>query len=262
MTTVDHIIELRKRLMIIVVFFVLAVIASFFLAGPLIEFLQVSEEARNITLNAFRVTDPFKILITVMILLAIVMTSPVILYQVWAFISPGLYQKERTATLSYIPFIFLLFIGGVSFSYFVVFPFVINFMADLSNELNIEQTIGINEYFDFLFQLTIPFGFVFQMPVVLLFLTRLGLITPMLLTKYRKYIYLILVVVADILTPPDIMSHVLVTLPLIILFEISILIAKAGYKKYLKAEQKRQIEEQQALIEDMKNRQNESLPPQ
>jgi sec-independent protein translocase protein TatC len=146
MTTVDHISELRKRLMIIVVFFILAVIASFFLAGPLIQFLQVSEEARDLTLNAFKITDPFKILITVMLLLATIMTSPVILYQIWAFISPGLYQKERTATLSYIPFIFLLFIGGVSFSYFVVFPFVIHFMADLSADLGIEQTIGINEY--------------------------------------------------------------------------------------------------------------------
>jgi sec-independent protein translocase protein TatC len=253
MTTVDHIIELRKRLMIIVVFFVVAVIASFFLAGPLIQFLQMSDQARELTLNAFRITDPFKILITVMMLLAIIMTSPLILYQVWAFISPGLYQKERTATLSYIPFIFFLFIGGVSFSYFVVFPFVIQFMTDLSEKLNIEQTIGINEYFSFLFQLTIPFGFVFQMPVVLLFLTRLGILTPMMLTKYRKYIYLVLVVVADILTPPDIMSHVLVTLPLIILFEISIIIAKIGYRKFLKADTLQQIEEA--------NEQNESLPP-
>lgn len=253
MTTVDHIIELRKRLMIIVVFFVVAVIVSFFLAGPLIQFLQMSDQARELTLNAFRITDPFKILITVMMLLAIIMTSPLILYQVWAFISPGLYQKERTATLSYIPFIFFLFLGGVSFSYFVVFPFVIQFMTDLSNKLNIEQTIGINEYFSFLFQLTIPFGFVFQMPVVLLFLTRLGILTPMILTKYRKYIYLVLVVVADILTPPDIMSHVLVTLPLIILFEISIIIAKLGYRKFIKADALQQIEEA--------NEQNEGLPP-
>ncbi|HSO57606.1 MAG TPA: twin-arginine translocase subunit TatC [Paenisporosarcina sp.] len=254
MTTVDHIIELRKRLMIIVVFFVVAVVISFFLAGPLIEFLQVSEEARDLTLNAFKITDPFKILITVMMVLAIVMTSPIILYQVWAFISPGLYKKERTATLSYIPFIFLLFIAGVSFSYYVVFPFVIHFMAELASDLNIEQTIGINEYFSFLFQLTIPFGFVFQMPVVLLFLTRLGIITPMLLTKYRKYIYLVLVVVADILTPPDIMSHVLVTIPLILLFEFSIIVAKIGYRKYLKAGALQQIEEAK--------RQNEGLPPE
>lgn len=254
MTTIDHINELRKRLMIIVVFFVVSVIGSYFIAGKLIKFLQMSEEARNITLNAFNVTDPFKILISVMLLLATVITSPIILFQLWAFISPGLYPKERRATLSYIPFIFFLFIGGVSFSYFVVFPFVIGFMADLSEDLNIVQTIGINEYFNFLFQLTIPFGFVFQMPVVLLFLTRLGILNPMLLTKYRKYIYLVLVVVADILTPPDIMSHVLVTLPLIALFEISIVIAKIGYRKYIKAEQMQQLEEYKTN--------NENLPPQ
>ena len=262
LTLIEHIDEIRKRLMIIVVFFVLAIVGSFFLAKPLIHFLQYSEEAKALTLNAFTITDPIMIYLKVIIFIAVVITSPVILYQLWGFVSPGLYETERKATLSYIPFTFFLFIGGILFSYKVLFPYVINFMMLLSADLGINQVIGINEYFNFLFQITLPFGIIFQLPIVLLFLTRLGMITPMMMVKVRKYAYFVLFVIAAFITPPDIFSHLMVTVPLFMLYEISVLISRVGYKKYLKAEQKRKIEEQQALIDDLKARQNESLPPQ
>lgn len=250
MTLVEHIGELRKRLTIIAVFFILALILSFFLAEPLIRYLQFTEEAKNLTLNAFKITDPIKIYMQVMTILAVILTSPVIMYQFWAFISPGLHDKERTATLSYIPFALLLFFSGLAFSYFVLFPYVIGFMLNISDNLDIQETIGINEYFQFLFQITLPFGFIFQLPVLMLFLTRLGIITPMLMAKYRKYAYFVLITIAAFITPPDIVSHMIVTLPLIVLYEFSIVIAKIGYRKFLKAEQQQQIIEQQ-----------ESLPP-
>ncbi|ANU26401.1 twin-arginine translocase subunit TatC [Planococcus versutus] len=250
MTLIEHIGELRKRLTILVVFFVLALIISFFLAQPLIQYLQYTEEAKNLTLNAFKITDPLKIFMQVTMILALIMTSPLIMYQFWAFISPGLLDKERRATLSYIPFSVLLFLGGIAFAYLILFPYVIGFMLTISDNMDIQETIGINEYFQFLFQITLPFGLIFQLPVVMLFLTRLGIITPMLMTKYRKYAYLGLVIIAAFITPPDIVSHMIVTLPLIILYEFSVLIAKVGYRKFLKAEQQQAIEEQQ-----------ESLPP-
>ncbi|WP_422122238.1 twin-arginine translocase subunit TatC [Planococcus sp. X10-3] len=249
MTLVEHIGELRKRLTIIVVFFLLAVIVSFFLAQPLIQYLQFTDEAKNLTLNAFKITDPLKIYMQVMMILALFITSPVIMYHFWAFISPGLHDKERRATLSYIPFSLILFVSGIAFSYLVLFPYVIGFMLNISDNLAIQETIGINEYFQFLFQITLPFGFIFQLPVLMLFLTRLGIITPMLMTKYRKYAYFILVIIAAFITPPDIISHLIVTLPLILLYEFSIVIAKIGYRKFLKAEQQQVIEEQQGLSE-------------
>ncbi|MCH4826633.1 MAG: twin-arginine translocase subunit TatC [Planococcus sp. (in: firmicutes)] len=250
MTLIEHIGELRKRLTILVVFFVLAIIVSFFLAQPLIQYLQYTEEAKNLTLNAFKITDPLKIFMQVTMILALIMTSPLIMYQFWAFISPGLLDKERRATLSYIPFSVLLFLGGIAFAYLILFPYVIGFMLNISDNMNIQETIGINEYFQFLFQITLPFGVIFQLPVVMLFLTRLGIITPMLMTKYRKFSYLGLVIIAAFITPPDIVSHMIVTLPLIILYEFSVMIAKIGYRKFLKAEQQQAIEDQQ-----------ESLPP-
>lgn len=250
MTLVEHIGELRKRLTIIAVFFLLAVIASFFLAQPLINYLQFTQEAENLTLNAFKITDPLKIYMQVMMILALFITSPVIMYHFWAFISPGLHDKERRVTLSYIPFSMLLFVGGIAFSYLILFPYVIGFMLNISDNLSIQETIGINEYFQFLFQITLPFGFIFQLPVLMLFLTRLGIITPMLMSKYRKYSYFILVVIAAFITPPDIVSHLIVTLPLILLYEFSIIIAKIGYRKFLKAEQQQAIEEQQESLSE------------
>ncbi|MBO2537169.1 MULTISPECIES: twin-arginine translocase subunit TatC [Rummeliibacillus] len=242
LTVVEHIEELRKRLYIVAVFFIIAVIGSFFLAEPLIHFLQFSNEAKTLQLHAFKITDPVKIYFQVIFILATIMTSPVILYQLWAFISPGLYVRERRATLRYIPYIVLLFIGGILFSYEILFPYIINFMAKMSTQLDVQQTIGINEYFQFLIQITLPFGIVFELPMVVLFLTRLGIITPQMLKKVRKYAYFILLVVADLITPTDVVSLFIVAIPLCILYEISIIISRIGYRKYLKAEQQRQME--------------------
>ena len=243
MTIYDHIDELRKRLVIIVVFFVFAVIASFFLAQPLIKLIQNADAAQEITMNAFRVTDPFKVYMQMIFILALIMTSPIILYQLWSFISPGLLEKERKVTLGYIPFSVVLFLAGIAFSYFMLFPFVIRFMLILSGNMDIQTTIGINEYFQFLFQITIPFGLLFQLPVLMLFLTRLGIITPELLTKIRKYAYFVLFVIAAIITPPDIVSHLMVTVPLFILYEISVWISRVGYNKARAAEEEYEKEQ-------------------
>ena len=112
--------------------------------------------------------------------------------------------------------------------------------------MDIIQTIGINEYFSFLFQLLIPFGIIFQLPIVLLFLTRLGILDPATLVKVRKYAYFALFVIAAFITPPDLFSHLFVTVPLFALYEISIFISRFGYRKYLKAEKQRQADEELA----------------
>ncbi len=263
LTIIEHIDEIRKRLMVIVVFFVVGVIGAFFVAKPLIKFLQYDGAAKNITLNAFSVLDPIMIYLKVIIFIAFIIISPVILYQLWSFVSPGLHETERRATLSYIPYTFFLFIGGISFSYFVLLPYVMKFMMNLSADLDITQTIGINDYFTFLFQLLIPFGIVFQLPVVLLFLARLGIVNPSTLVKIRKYAYFALFVIAAFITPPDLFSHLFVTVPLFALYEISIVISRFGYRKYLKAEQLSQLEEvkadQQRQLEEVKAEQQRQI---
>ncbi|MCY8310762.1 twin-arginine translocase subunit TatC [Bacillus vallismortis] len=231
MSLLEHIAELRKRLLVVALAFVVFFIAGFFLAKPIIVYLQETDEAKELTLNAFNLTDPLFVFMQFAFIIGIVLTSPVILYQLWAFVSPGLYEKERKVTLSYIPISVLLFLAGLSFSYYILFPFVVDFMKRISQDLNVNQVIGINEYFHFLLQLTIPFGLLFQMPVILMFLTRLGIVTPMFLAKVRKYAYFVLLVIAALITPPELLSHMMVTVPLLILYEISILISRGAYRK-------------------------------
>jgi sec-independent protein translocase protein TatC len=230
MSVIEHITELRKRLVIIVVFFFLAVIAGFLLSRPIIVYLQHTDEAKNLTLNAFNLTDPLMVYMQFAFIIAFVITSPIILFQLWSFVSPGLYEKERRVTLSYIPISLLLFLAGVSFSYFILFPFVVDFMERISKDLEINQVIGIHEYFTFLLQLTVPFGVLFQLPVVIMFLTRLGIVTPMFLSKVRKYAYFVLLVIAALITPPELTSHLMVSIPLFILYEISIWVSRISYR--------------------------------
>lgn len=234
----EHIDEIRKRILIVAYFFAAAVIGGFFLSKPLIYHMQNAPWTENVQMHAFQVTDPLRIYILVIVVIAFVIVLPVIMYQLWAFISPGLYSNERKLTLSYIPIVTILMLTGMAFSYFVLVPYIIRFTFDLSIEMGIQTTIGINEYFGFLFRTVLPFGAVFQMPILVLFLTQLGIITPMFLKRNRKYAYFILFVIAAVIAPPDLMTHVMLTVPMILLYEISIFISRSGYKRYLKAEQK------------------------
>lgn len=233
----EHFDELRRRILIAMYFFVAALIIGFFLSKPLIYQMQNAPWAENIQMHAFQVTDPLKIYLLVIIISAFIIILPVIFYQLWAFIAPGLYEKERKVTLLYIPIAMVLMLIGMAFSYFIVVPYIIQFTFDLSAEMGIETTIGINEYFGFLFRTVLPFGVIFQLPVVVLFLTQLGIITPMFLKQNRKYAYFIMFVLAALIAPPDFMTHLLLTVPMIILYEISIYVSKIGYRRYLKAEQ-------------------------
>lgn len=234
----EHLEELRKRLLIVMYFFVGALIIGFFLSKPLIYQMQNAPWAESIQMHAFQVTDPLKIYLLVIVIIGLVVVLPVIMYQLWAFVAPGLYGNERKLTLSYIPVVMILMLIGMAFGYFVLVPYIIQFTFDLSEEMGIETTIGINQYFGFLFRTVLPFGVIFQMPILVLFLTQLGLLTPMFLKKNRKYAYFILLVIAALIAPPDLMTHIMLTIPMIVLYEISIYISKIGYRRHLKAEQK------------------------
>ncbi|MFA7745803.1 twin-arginine translocase subunit TatC [Salinicoccus roseus] len=234
----EHLEELRKRLLIVMYFFVGALIVGFFLSKPLIYQMQNAPWAESIQMHAFQVTDPLKIYLLVIVIIGLVVVLPVIMYQLWAFVAPGLYGNERKLTLSYIPIVMILMLIGMAFGYFVLVPYIIQFTFDLSEEMGIETTIGINQYFGFLFRTVLPFGVIFQMPILVLFLTQLGLLTPMFLKKNRKYAYFILLVIAALIAPPDLMTHIMLTIPMIVLYEISIYISKIGYRRHLKAEQK------------------------
>jgi sec-independent protein translocase protein TatC len=237
MSIYGHLEELRKRIIIVILIFIVSMIAGFFLAMPLISYLQGAPQAAGIELNAFRLTDPLKVFMDFAFLVALLFTLPVALFQLWAFVSPGLFENERKVTLLYIPVTVVLFIIGLLFSYYILFPVVVDFMGGISEAMGVEEEYGINEYFQFLFRLTLPFGILFQFPIIIMFLTRLGLVTPALLRKIRKYSYFVLIVAAGLITPPELLSHMIVTVPLLLLYEVSIIISAFAYRKAIKAAQ-------------------------
>lgn len=166
---------------------------------------------------------------------AIAATIPVAAYQIWRFVAPALNREEQQVTLRFIPRLFLLFIMGISFGYFVLFPIVLGFLTSLSAG-QFETMFTAEKYFRFMINLTLPFGVLFEMPLVVMFLTRLGILNPMRLAKARKLSYFGLVVVSILITPPDLISDILVIVPLLILYEVSVSLSKIVYKKRLKAE--------------------------
>jgi sec-independent protein translocase protein TatC len=245
MTLVEHLTELRKRLIWIIVTFVSAFILGFVIAGPVVEQLKMDPIAANISLHAFGPADALRVYMQVAFVSALILTTPVILYHVWAFVAPGLDSTERRALLMYIPFAVLLLILGLAFGYFILFPMVIGFMASFSEALGVQETYGIAQYFSFMFNLIVPVGLIFELPVIVLFLTAIRIINPLVLVKFRKYAIFLAVVIGALITPPDLISNILVAIPMLILYEFSIILSKIVYRRQLR---KQQEEEEYALI--------------
>ncbi|MBN2124606.1 MAG: twin-arginine translocase subunit TatC [Deltaproteobacteria bacterium] len=157
----------------------------------------------------------------------ILLASPVIFYQLWMFVAPGLYQREKRLVIPFVISSTVLFAGGAMFGYFVVFPFGFKFFLGFANE-SIQALPSVKQYFSFAIKLLFAFGIVFELPVVVFFLAKMRLVTPEFLRKKRKYAILLTFVLGAILTPPDVITQCMMAVPLILLYEISIFIAKAA----------------------------------
>lgn len=226
-----HIKELRTRLIISILSLFGTFLIGLLFARPILVFLQHENLPKAITFHVFKVTDAFQIYMDIAFAIGLVLAFPIILFQLWLFIKPGLHPLEQKMTLRFIPLIFCLFIIGAAFAYLVICPFIITFMFDFSKRIGVENTIGLTTYLQFLLKMIATFGLLFQLPVIIMFLTRLRLISPQLLRRVRKYAYFVLLILAALISPPELMSHLLITLPLIILYEIGILISSYTYSK-------------------------------
>ncbi|NOU77226.1 twin-arginine translocase subunit TatC [Paenibacillus sp. LMG 31458] len=220
-----HLTEVRKRLLIVVAWFVVTLSVGLYVSPRILRYMKSQPLVGEINWNVFSFTDGLMIYMKCAFLVALLFTVPVLLYQVWAFVRPGLTDAEAKSTLPYIPVSFALFIIGVSFSYWVVFPMMIRFMIRMNHTVGAVETYGIDRYFSFLFEVVFPMAIAFELPVVVLFLTRIGLLTPQRLKMTRKYAYVGLAIIGSCISPPDMISHLSVTVPLILLFEISVMVA-------------------------------------
>lgn len=227
---IEHLSELRKRLIITAVAFLIFLILGFVYVEEIYNWLVRDLDVKLIVLGP---SDIIWVYFMISAVIGIAATIPVLALQIWLFVKPALMPHERKATLSYIPALFILFIIGLCFGYFVVFPTVLGFLVELGGNMFVTNFTA-EKYFRFLMNMTIPFAVLFELPAVVMFLTSIGIINPYVLTKIRKYAYFILVVISVTITPPDFISDFLVIIPLLTLYEISITLSKVVYKRRMK----------------------------
>lgn len=155
----------------------------------------------------------------------LILAFPFILWEFWKFIRPALYDKERKNAVAFIISTSLLFFLGVLFGYYLIMPLSINFLANYKISSVVQNNIDLDSYLSLIKTTVISCGLVFEMPIIIFFLAKIGLVTAGFLRKYRRYAFVIILIIAAIVTPPDVVSQMTVTIPLVILYEVSILIA-------------------------------------
>jgi len=226
MTLTEHLEALRRALMISIVALAIATIAVYFgFRGQLL--VLIMEPIKELGINPVFITpwEAFFTTIKICFVAAIFLALPVILWEVWGFILPALRSHERRLIFMLMPASIVLFAGGIVFGYLVVFPAAIRFLLVTASE-GFTPLISISRYFGFLTMFILPFGVVFQLPLLIMLLTHLGLVTPGFLAKNRKFAVLFIFILAAVLTPtPDMISQILMALPVLALYEISIWIS-------------------------------------
>ncbi|HZG84450.1 twin-arginine translocase subunit TatC [Paenibacillus sp.] len=226
MNLTEHLTELRKRIIITLGTFLAALCGAFVYVEQIYLWLTRDLDGK---LQVLGPTDVLWVYFMIAGVFAIAVTIPVAGFQVWRFVAPGLRPIERTTALGYIPALAVLFVVGLAFGYFVIYPMVLTFLNSLSG--NFVTAYTAEKYFRFMINMTVPFGVLFEMPVIVMFLTSLGLLNPKRLAKVRKVAYLLLTIVAVTITPPDLVSDILVIIPLFLLYEISIGLSRVVYRK-------------------------------
>ena len=163
-----------------------------------------------------------------------ILAFPYILWEIWKFIKPGLYPKERKNAKSFIIISSFLFFTGVLFGYYIITPLSINFLGAYRVADEVHSNIDLSSYIGLLRASVLASGLIFEMPIIIYFLTKMGVVTPQFLKTYRKYAFVLVLILAALITPPDIISQIIVAIPMVILYEVSILISKIIVKKQKK----------------------------
>jgi sec-independent protein translocase protein TatC len=229
----SHLEELRSRLIRIFAAIGILFIVCYFFKEKLFEVLTIPlvvSMPDNSAMIFTSLPEAFFTYLKVSFFAAIFLASPYILYQIWNFISPGLYDSEKKYVIPFVFFSTIFFVGGSLFAYFVVFPFGFKFFLAFGTDL-IRPMLSIREYLSFSFRLLLAFGIIFELPILMFFLSRVGLVNSRTLITKRKYAILLVFIIAALFTPPDVVTQVLMALPLMLLYEASVWVVKMGEKK-------------------------------
>jgi sec-independent protein translocase protein TatC len=198
----------------------------------------------NLELQSRYMTGQFTITIVSGLVIGLVLSFPYVAWEMWRFIRPGLKKGERKGSRGVVASISFLFAAGISFGYYVIAPLMVYVMVNYQLSPKIRNEFDITSYVSTLVTLVLGSGLLFQLPVVVYFLSKIGLLTPQFLRKYRKHSFVVLLIIAAIITPPDPLSQTLIFIPLYLLFEISIIISARVQKQRQKAEELERLEEE------------------
>ena len=249
----DHLTELRVRLMRCVIAAFIGFLLCYSVAEDLFGLLMaplVRVFPPDTHLIFTSLPEAFFTYMTVAAVAGVFVASPYIFYQVWCFVAPGLYDEERKALVPIAFFSAFFFVGGAMFGYHVVFPHAFEFFMSYTTEL-IRPMPALKEYLNFSLKMLFAFGLIFEMPLFVYFLARLGLVTADFMRRNRKYAILLIFIVAAVLTPPDVISQSFMALPMLVLYELSVYVAKIfGRKKQAPEEEATEKDEREDLAED------------
>lgn len=217
-----HVKALRRVLIVSVAAVAVLFLLLFYLfCTPLVDFVLAPVRARGIDVIATAVSDALMMQFKVCLVAAVVCAMPIIIGQIWAFIAPALYPREKRLFAVLFFAALLLFIGGVAFCYCFVFPLAIDLFWSAASGVATSMW-SVKEYFDFVLSFVLPFGVMFELPVVIYMLARKGIVDYKKMAGWRKYVVLIIAVVAAILTPPDVISQCMLAAPMLVLYEIAV----------------------------------------
>ncbi len=190
------------------------------------------------TIQSRTMTGQFSAHMWTSIYVGIIVAFPYILYEFWKFISPGLKEKERSSSRGFIAFASVLFFLGVLFGYYLITPLSINFLGSYQVSEEVLNQFDLDSYISLVRTSVLACGIVFELPILMYILTKIGLVTPEILKKYRKFALIIVLILSAIITPPDVVSQIIVAIPILILYEVSIYISKFVIRNQLREEKR------------------------
>lgn len=186
---------------------------------------------KPLKLISLKMADQFMLHFMVSIIVGLIVAAPFVFFEIWRFIKPALYDKEKKHASGAVFFTSLLFMVGILFGYFIIVPLSIDFLTTYSVSTEVENQINMRSYISTVTSITFASGFIFLLPIFSFFLSKVGILTPKFMINYRRHAYVIMFLVAAIITPPDVFSQIMVAIPLLFLYEISIFISKVVVKK-------------------------------
>lgn len=230
---VEHLIELRNRLLTSLVIIGVIFLSLFYFSNDIYQYVsQPLQELlpENSSMIATEVASPFFVPFKLTLVCSVALAMPALLYQLWGFIAPGLYRREKHVVIPLFISSILLFYTGMAFAYYVVFPLVFAFFTSIGPE-NVTVMTDISRYLDFVLKLFFAFGLAFEIPIATIILVWMGVTTPAKLAEKRPYIFLGCFVIGMLITPPDIISQTLLALPMWLLFEAGIVFSRLMVKR-------------------------------